>query len=127
MSFLGGFLKMVCSKCGNQNAQGYAFCTGCGSSLSPQPFQGNQVQPYQPATPVAPAVSAKIPSYVVLQVTLKEKFFGTGSGNLSSLESVINSQAAKGYRLHTITTASANSTGIGGGDRIQATMVFEKI
>lgn len=38
-----------------------------------------------------------------------------------------NEQAAKGYRLHTITTASANSTGFGGGDRIQATMVFEKL
>ena len=37
--------------------------------------------------------------YVVLQVTLKEKLI----------------------------TASANSTGFGGGDRIQATMVFEKL
>lgn len=65
--------------------------------------------------------------YVVLQVTLKEKFLGTGSGNLSQLEEVINNQAAKGYRLHTISTASANSTGWLGGDRIQATLVFEKI
>lgn len=32
--------------------------------------------------------------YVVLQVTLKEKFLGTGSGNLSALESVLNEQAA---------------------------------
>lgn len=64
--------------------------------------------------------------YVVLQVTLKEKFLGTGSGNLSALESVLNEQAAKGYRLHTITTASATSSGFLG-DRIQATMVFEKI
>ena len=29
--------------------------------------------------------------YVVLQVTLKEKFFGTGSGNLTELEEVIKS------------------------------------
>lgn len=65
--------------------------------------------------------------YVVLQVTLKEKFIGTGSKNLSQLEDVINEQAAKGYRLHTISTASAASSGFGGGDRIQATMVFEKI
>lgn len=65
--------------------------------------------------------------YVVLQVTLKEKLLGTGSGNLTQLENVINNQAAKGYRLHTITTASANSTGWLGGDRIQATLVFEKI
>lgn len=65
--------------------------------------------------------------YVVLQVVLKEKFIGTGSGNLSELEKVLNAQAAKGYRLHTITTASAGSKGFMGADRIQATMVFEKI
>lgn len=65
--------------------------------------------------------------YVVLQVTLKEKFLGTGSGNLAELENVINQQAAKGYRLHTISTANGGSKGFGGGDRIQATMVFEKI
>jgi hypothetical protein len=65
--------------------------------------------------------------YVVLQVTLKEKFFGTGSGNLTELEEVINKQASKGYRLHTITTANGGSKGLGCGDRIQATMVFEKI
>jgi len=65
--------------------------------------------------------------YVVLQVTLKEKFIGTGSGNLTELENVINKQAAKGYRLHTITTASAQSGGLLGGDRIQATLVFERL
>lgn len=65
--------------------------------------------------------------YVVLQVTLKEKLLGTGSGNLTQLENVINNQVSKGYRLHTITTASANSTGWLGGDRIQATLVFEKL
>lgn len=65
--------------------------------------------------------------YVVLQVTLKEKFFGTGSGNLTELEAVINEQAAKGYRLHTITTSNGGSKGMMGGDRIQATMVFEKL
>ena len=65
--------------------------------------------------------------YVVLQVILKEKVIGTGSGNLSQLEKVINEQAAKGYRLHTISTVSSGSKGWLGGDRIQATMVFEKI
>lgn len=63
----------------------------------------------------------------MLQVVLKEKFFGTGSGNLTELEKVINQQASLGYQLHTITTASAGSTGFGGGDRIQATMVFERL
>lgn len=66
--------------------------------------------------------------YVVLQVVLREKFIGSGSGNLVELEDVINRQAAKGYRLHTITTAASGSKGIlTGGDRIQATMIFEKI
>lgn len=65
--------------------------------------------------------------YVILQVVLKEKFMGSGSGNLGELEKVVNDQAAKGYRLHTITTASSGSKGIMGGDRIQATLVFEKL
>ena len=65
--------------------------------------------------------------YVILQVVLKEKFMGSGSANLSSLESVVNQQAAKGYKLHTIATASSGSKGIMGGDRIQATLVFEKL
>lgn len=66
-------------------------------------------------------------SYVVLQVILKEKFWGTGSGNLPELERAINAQASLGYRLHTITTSASGSKGLGGGDRIQATMVFERI
>jgi hypothetical protein len=66
-------------------------------------------------------------NYVVLQVVLKEKIFGTGSGNLTELEKLLNEQAAKGYRLHTITTASSGSKGLGGGDRVQATLVFEKL
>ncbi|GAB2742662.1 DUF4177 domain-containing protein [Sinomonas soli] len=65
--------------------------------------------------------------YVVLQVILKEKLWGTGSANLTQLEKAVNNQAAKGYRLHIITTASSGSKGFGGGDRIQATMVFESL
>jgi hypothetical protein len=64
--------------------------------------------------------------YEVIQVVLKEKMIGSGSGNLTELEKVINKQASKGYRLHTISTASSGSGGVFGGDRIQATMVFEK-
>lgn len=65
--------------------------------------------------------------YVVLQVSLKEKLIGTGSKNLMGLQRVINEQAAKGYRLHTISTSNGGSKGLMGGDRIQATMVFESI
>ena len=65
--------------------------------------------------------------YIVMQVTLKEKLLGTGSGNLSELEKVINEKFEEGYRLHTITTSGGQSTGLLEGDRIQATMVFEKI
>ena len=68
-----------------------------------------------------------MPNYVVLQAVLKEKLIETGSGNLSELEKVINAQAVKGYRLHTITTSSSGSKGFLGGDRIQATMVFESL
>lgn len=56
--------------------------------------------------------------YVVLQVTLKEKLIGTSSKNLSELEDVINKQADKGYRLHTISTTS------GGSKDLEAETVF---
>jgi hypothetical protein len=74
-----------------------------------------------------PRPAAQGMNYVVLQVILKEKLWGTGSGNLTELEKAINAQAALGYRLHTITTAASGSKGLGGGDRIQATMVFERL
>lgn len=103
----------------------------------------DQYQPQIPQTPglggvieriEAEAVAGARPrpaptgmSYVVLQVILKEKLWGTGSGNLTELERAINAQCALGYRLHTITTAASGSKGLGGGDRIQATMVFERL
>ena len=67
--------------------------------------------------------------YIVLQVILKEKLIGVGSNSstMSKLQDVINEQADKGYRLHTISTVSSGSTGLLGGDRIHATMVFERI
>lgn len=67
--------------------------------------------------------------YVVLQVVLTEAFFGTGSGvsSLTNLQDVINEQADKGYRLHTISTTSSGSKVFLGGDKIQATMVFERL
>lgn len=67
--------------------------------------------------------------YVVLQVVLTEKFLGTGSGtaSLTNLQNVINQQVAKGYRLHTISTTSSGSKGFLGGDKIQATLVFERL
>jgi hypothetical protein len=67
--------------------------------------------------------------YLVIQAILTEKFLGTGSGveSLTDLQNIINDQAAKGYRLHTITTTSSGSKGFLGGDKIQATMVFERL
>ncbi len=79
------------------------------------------------AVAAQPRPIAQRASYVALQVILKEKLWGTGSGNLTELEKAINTQAALGYRLHTITTASSGSKGLGGGDRIQATMIFERL
>lgn len=65
--------------------------------------------------------------YVVLQTVLKESAFGSGTNNLSQLEDIINTQASKGYRLHTISTATIGGKSLTATDRIQATMVFEKI
>ena len=65
--------------------------------------------------------------YVVIQVTLREKVVGTGSGNIRELEKVINNQAEQGYKLHTISTTLSTNTGVMGGERIHATMVFERI
>ena len=66
--------------------------------------------------------------YVVIQDVITEKLLGPGSGtaSLTNLQSEINKQAAKGYRLHTISTTSSGSKGFLGGDKIQATMVFER-
>lgn len=71
----------------------------------------------------------RVDKYVVLQVVLTERFLGTGSGttSLTNLQDAINQQAALGYRLHTITTTTSGSKGFLGGDKIQATMVFERI
>jgi hypothetical protein len=67
--------------------------------------------------------------YIVQQVVLTEKLIGTGSGasSLTNLQAAINQQVAKGYRLHTISTVSSGSKGFLGGDKIQATMIFEKV
>jgi hypothetical protein len=67
--------------------------------------------------------------YIVLQVVLTEKLIGTGSGtsSLTNLQATINKQVANGYRLHTISTTSSGSKGFLGGDKIQATMIFEKV
>lgn len=67
--------------------------------------------------------------YVIKQVVLTEQFFGTGSNatSLILLQGEINRQVKKGYRLHTITTTSSGSKGFLRGDKIQATLVFERL
>ena len=67
--------------------------------------------------------------YIVKQVVLTEQLLGTGSSDVSliSLQIVINKQVAKGYRLHTISTTSSGSKGFFVGDKIQATLVFERL
>ena len=56
-----------------------------------------------------------------------ELLTGSGASSLTNLENAINEQCAKGYRLHTISTTSSGSKGWLGGDKIQATMVFESL
>ncbi|MCF2569504.1 DUF4428 domain-containing protein [Mediterraneibacter glycyrrhizinilyticus] len=133
--------KNVCSICGKELGMMSSkimlkdgmLCSSCGAKL-PKLSAGvqqytleeakniitKQNEPEQPYT-------GEVPNYVVLQVVLKEAVFGVGSQNLSELEVIINRQAAKGYRLHTISTTTSGSKGVGGGDRIQATCVFEKL
>nr|WP_314844189.1 DUF2510 domain-containing protein [uncultured Microbacterium sp.] len=96
---------------------------------APEPGLDGMIQRIQAdaVSGARPRPAANGMSYVVLQVVLKEKMWGSGSNNLTELEHAINTQAALGYRLHTITTASSGSTGFGGGDRIQATLVFERL
>ena len=129
--------KNVCSICGKELGMMSSkimlkdgiLCSSCGAKL-PKLSAGVQSytlaeakniidkknEPEQPYT-------GEVPNYVVLQVVLKEAVFGVGSQNLSELEVIINRQAAKGYRLHTISTTTSGSKGVGGGDRIQATLI----
>lgn len=68
--------------------------------------------------------------YIVVQVVLSQKIlFGTGSdsASLNRMQKEINKYAAMGYRLHTFSTASSGAKGWAGEDKIQTTMVFEKI
>nr|WP_302142221.1 DUF4177 domain-containing protein [uncultured Schaedlerella sp.] len=135
--------KNICSICGSELGvlagrimlKDGVLCTSCGGKLPKLPIgqslytldeaketirrmkERNQTSKY----------TGQVPEYVVLQVVLKEAFVGTGSANLSELEVIINRQAAKGYKLHTISTTNGGSKGAGGGDRIQATLVFEKL
>lgn len=93
-------------------------------AASPEPAIGSKRAPLSVPS-LGPLRKARTTWYS--RSSLKEKLWGTGSGNLTELEGVLNRQAALGYTLHTITTAASGSKGLGGGDRIQPTMVFEKI
>lgn len=66
--------------------------------------------------------------YIVLHGVLDTKMVQGSLKNVPVLEKTINTQASKGYKLHTLTTVSANSTGlIREGSKVQVIMVFEKI
>lgn len=68
-----------------------------------------------------------MPQYVVLQSVLNAKLVGGSLKSIPELERTINSQASKGYRLHTLTTASANGSGVTRDGKVQVIMVFEKM
>ena len=65
--------------------------------------------------------------YRVMQIVLREKFVGKGSKNFTEIEELCNQQYAQGYRLHTFAQSTANSTGLGGGDRTVCNLVFERM
>lgn len=76
--------------------------------------------------------------YIVVQVTIKDKFLKNEAKNLKELEDIINSYADQGYRLHTcatdvnqgvgFSTGGNSNIGIGmmGSTKIRATLVFER-
>lgn len=66
--------------------------------------------------------------YLVAQVTMTEAFVGKGSkqSSLNLLQNTINKIAAKGYRLHSMSTAAVFSKSFLGGDKNQVTLVFER-
>ena len=121
-----------CTKCGKPVNDNSTFCVACGAKIADvastkkTPDQQQFFSQWMHASRFSNASGQDLP-YIVMQVTLKEKFLGTGSGTLTDLENVINNQVAKGYRLHTMSTSNGGSKGFGGGDRIQATLVFERL
>lgn len=64
--------------------------------------------------------------YRTMQVVLKEKLIGHDARNLGELDNALNSMAAQGWVLSTMTTTVAGNTGLGGGDRTVFTLVFGK-
>lgn len=64
--------------------------------------------------------------YRVMQIVLREKFVGKGAMNFGEIEQLCNEQFAEGYRLHTYAQSTAQSLGIGGGDRTVCILIFEK-
>jgi hypothetical protein len=126
----------VCEE-GKENWQPYYQAAGINADSPPALPKKIIEQPQQETRksgfgPDAAAISARGRAgdmYVVVQVVLTEKFLGTGSGtsSLTNLQTAINKQVALGYKLHTISTSSSGSKGFLGGDKIQATLVFEKV
>ena len=94
--------------------------------LPPKSEQSSFIEEWEHASSFSAASGKELP-YVVYQVTLKEKLIGTGSRNLAELEEIINHFFNRGYRLHTLSTSNGGSKGSLYGDRIQATLVFEKV
>ena len=72
-------------------------------------------------------ISKNSGKYRVMQIVLREKFFGKGSKNFREIEDLCNEQYAEGYRLHTFAQSTSNSSGIGGGDRTVCNLVFERM
>lgn len=67
--------------------------------------------------------------YVVLTTILKQKKMTVGADEKSveELTEVINQQANKGYKLHTLSSTVMGNVTTLGGTPVQVIMVFEKI
>lgn len=60
--------------------------------------------------------------YIVLQRVVNKEFYAEGSSKeaLANLQTYINEQAEKGYKLHTFSTVASD-------DNLIATLIFERL
>jgi len=99
---------MVCSKCGNQVAEGIKFCSKCGNKM-PEAVTANQGMNFDFSTNTASAEAPKRYEYKVL--SQKDKWF-SGKFDPELLEKAMNAYAAQGWRV--IGCATADIPGFGG-------------
>jgi hypothetical protein len=101
---------------------GLAFAALIGASGAHEYSKGLQT-----VNPSSSGAALSVKRHVVLQGFLKKKRFSSGFREETKLTKVINDQVGLGYRLSETSTASTRGNGFRGGDRLQVTLVFERL